>query len=231
MIAAAAAALAAVGALAHGALHRNSPLFGAALGRLPRALGDDAVAITFDDGPNPEATPRILEALAIAGATATFFMLGRHVERWPEIASRVADAGHTLGNHGWSHRKLHLASPARVRDDLVRGTRAIEDATGVRPRLFRAPHGFRAPWVSPIARTLGQCTVGWSLGVWDTDRPGVDAIIARTLAGVRARAIVLLHDGDGYDPNGDRRQTAAAIAPLAGALDARGYRLVPVPGG
>lgn len=229
MIGAGAAALAAAGALAHGAFHRNSPLFGVALGRLPRQCGDDAVALTFDDGPNPEATPRILDALGEAGVRATFFLLGRHVERWPALARRVHESGHALGNHGWYHRKLHLASPARARDDLLRGTRAIEDATGATPRLFRAPHGFRAPWVSAIAASIGQRTVGWSLGVWDSDRPGVDAIVARTLAGSRGRSIVLLHDGDGYDAEGDRLQTAAAVPVIVAGLRARQFRLVTVP--
>ena len=229
MIVAGAAALAAAGALAHGAFHRNSPVFGVALGRLPRACGDDAVALTFDDGPNPDATPRILDALGEAGVRATFFLLGRHVDRWPALARRVHDGGHALGNHGWHHRKLHLASPARARDDLRRGTRAIEDATGATPALFRAPHGFRAPWVSAIAASLGQRTVGWSLGVWDSDRPGVDAIVTRTLAGTRGRSIVLLHDGDGYDAAGDRLQTAAAVPIVVAGLRARHFRLLTVP--
>lgn len=231
MIAAGAAALATAGALAHGAFHRNSPVFGRAIGRLPRVSGGDAVALTFDDGPNPHATPRILDALAEAGVWATFFLLGRHVDRWPALARRVHEAGHALGNHGWYHRKLYLASPARVREDLGRGTRAIADATGASPRLFRAPHGFRAPWVSTIAASLGQRTVGWSLGVWDSDRPGVDAIVTRTLAGTRPRSIVLLHDGDGYDPLADRSQTAAAVPIIVAALRARGFRLVTIPAG
>jgi peptidoglycan-N-acetylglucosamine deacetylase len=229
MIAAAAAGLVVAGALAHGTFHRNSPLFGRALGMLPRAAGPRAVALTFDDGPNPEATPRVLDALAACDARATFFLLGRHVERWPALARRVAAEGHTVGNHGWHHRKLHRASPAFVRRDLSMGHDAIAEATGSAPRYFRAPHGFRAPWVSPIAAALGERTVGWSLGVWDTDQPGSDVIVGRTLDGVRSRSIVLLHDGDGYDPLGDRRQTADAVAPIVTGLRARGYVLVPLP--
>ena len=81
-----------------------------------------------------------------------------------------------------------------------------------RAAVFRAPHGFRSPWVTPIARSLGQRTVGWSLGVWDSDRPGVDEIVRRTVEGATPGSILLLHDGDGYDPDGDRMQTAAALA-------------------
>lgn len=229
MIAAAAAGCLVVGALAHGVFHRNSPLFGRALGILPRSAGPRAVALTFDDGPNPEATPRVLDALAACDARATFFLLGRHVERWPALARRLADEGHTLGNHGWHHRKLHRASPAFVRRDLAMGHHAIADATGSAPRYFRAPHGFRAPWVSRIAASFGERTVGWSLGVRDTDLPGRDVIVRRSLDGVRPRCIVLLHDGDGYDPLGDRRQTADAVAPIVNGLRARSYALVPLP--
>ena len=222
--------VAAVGALVHGTYHRNSPLFGEALGRLPLpAAGERIAALTFDDGPNPDATPRILDALAASGTVATFFLLGRHVERWPELARRVATEGHVVGNHGWYHRKLHIQSPASVRRDLELGTAAIVGATGVTPRVFRAPHGFRAPWVTAIARSLGQRTIGWSLGVWDSALPGVDAIVERTVSGARPGSILLLHDGDGYDASGDRTQTAAAVPRIITALDARGYRLVGVP--
>lgn len=207
--------------------HRNSPIWGAALGRLP---GREAhVAITFDDGPNPEATPRILDVLAADGVTATFFLLGRHVERWPALAARVAAEGHTLGNHGYWHRKLHVRTPAYVREDLERGTNAIENATGIRPNLFRAPHGFRSPWVTPIARSLGQRTVGWTLGVWDSARPGSAEIARRAVEGSVRGTILLLHDGDGYDELGDRRQTADALPAIVRGLRAKGLQFVPVP--
>lgn len=211
-----------LGGAAHGAFHRNSPIFGRPITHVARA--PRAVALTFDDGPNPDATPPILDALATRGVKATFFILGRHAEQWPHLVKRVADEGHAIGNHGYFHRKLHFKSPRYVRDDLQRGTRAIEQAAGVRPRLFRAPHGFRSPWVTAIARSLGQRTVGWSLGVWDSDRPGVDAIVRRTVDGARPGSILLLHDGDGYDPRGDRTQTARAVPVIIDELFTRGYR-------
>jgi peptidoglycan/xylan/chitin deacetylase (PgdA/CDA1 family) len=198
-----------VGALAHGALYPNSPIFGSVIGHLDTE--EPFVALTFDDGPNPDATPAILDALGARGVKASFFILGRHAERWPELVRRVAAEGHCIGNHGYYHRKLHLKSPSYVRDDLQLGTRAITDACGVRPAFFRAPHGFRSPWVTAIARSFGQRTVGWSRGVWDSSRPGVDVIIERTVRAARQGAILLLHDGDGYDPLGDRTQTARAV--------------------
>ena len=220
------AALAA-GAAAHGAFHRNSVLFGRVMSALPS--GGSSVALTFDDGPNPEATPRVLDALAESGQVATFFVLGRHAERWPALVRRIASEGHEVGNHGWHHRKLHASGPRAVRRDLTMGTDAIQDAAGLRPRFFRAPHGFRSPWVSAIATSLGQRTVGWTLGVHDTDRPGAAEIARRTLGGARPGAIILLHDGDGYDPDGDRRQTAEALPAILAGLRERGLGLAPLP--
>lgn len=222
------AAAAGVAALAaHGALHRNSPVFGRALGRLARH--ERSVALTFDDGPNPVATPQILDTLEREQVPAAFFLLGKYVERWPELARRVAEAGHQLGNHGWHHRKLLFRGPAYVRLDLALGTDAIEGATSRQPSYYRAPHGFRSPWVTGIARALGQRTVGWTLGVWDSARPGVTEIVRRSVEGCRPGTILLLHDGDGYDAHGDRTQTAEALPAIIAGLRSRGYRFVALP--
>ena len=227
MMGAAVAGLAVAGLAAHGTWYRNSWVFGPALSRLRSS--DRLVSITFDDGPNPNATPLILDVLKREGVHATFFVLGRHAERWPELVKRMADEGHQLGNHGFHHRKLHRRTPGYVRDDLTRGAEAIERASGVRPRHFRAPHGFRSPWVTPIARSLGERTIGWSLGVWDSARPGADEIVKRALDGMRAGSILLLHDGDGYDADGDRTQTAAALPRIIDGLRARGFGFAVLP--
>lgn len=227
MIASLLVATATIGAATHGALHRNSPVFGRVLGRLPTR--QKHIALTFDDGPNPFATPRILDTLRAEQVIATFFLLGPHVERWPEITRRVVDDGHAIGNHGYFHRKLHTRGPSYVRADLTRGTEAIFEATGVRVNYFRAPHGYRSPWVTPIARELGQRTIGWTLGVWDSDMPGADVIARRAIDGTRPGTILLLHDGDGYDPGGDRTQTAAALARIIRDLRSRGYEFVGLP--
>jgi peptidoglycan-N-acetylglucosamine deacetylase len=213
------------GAAAHGAFYRNSLIFGRPITRLATSgASDRAVALTFDDGPNPNATPLVLDALKARGVRATFFILGRHAERWPDLVRRVADEGHAIGNHGYYHRKLHFKSPDYVRRDLTLGTEMIERTSGVHPRLFRAPHGFRSPWVTAIARSLGQRTVGWSLGVWDSDRPGVDVIADRMVEGARPGSILLLHDGDGYDAAGDRTQTARAVPLIVDRLLAKDFR-------
>lgn len=212
------------GAIAHGAYYRNSPVFGHAMGSLPGRTTH--VAITFDDGPNPVATPRILDTLHDEGVTATFFLLGKYVDRWPALAQRIANEGHTVANHGWHHRKLHVRGPAYVRDDIERGTTAIVKATGVAPEFFRAPHGFRSPWVNRVAARFGQRVVGWSLGVWDSALPGSLVIAERSVSGARAGSILLLHDGDGYNPAGDRAQTAEALPHIIRGL--RDRKLEPI---
>ncbi|MEP6493026.1 MAG: polysaccharide deacetylase family protein [bacterium] len=211
-----------VGGAVHGAFYHNSPIFGRPITKLDTR--DRAVALTFDDGPNPDYTPPILDALKARGAKATFFVLGRHAEQWPDLVKRIADEGHAIGNHGYYHRKLHFKSPSYVRSDLSLGTGAIERASGVHPTLFRAPHGFRSPWVTSIARSLGQRTVGWSFGVWDTAKPGVEEIARRIIAGARPGSILLLHDGDGYDAHGDRSQTAQAVPLIVDRMISEGYR-------
>lgn len=227
MTPAVAAGIAIAAATVHGIYYPNSFVFGRPISSVRG--GGRVAALTFDDGPNPDATPRILDALAARGVRATFFVLGRHADRWPEVVKRVTDEGHTIGNHGWHHQKLHLHGPRFVRRDLTMGTESIVQACGVRPALFRAPHGFRSPWVTPIAASLGQKTVGWSRGVWDSNRPGVDRIVRRTVDGTRPGSIMLLHDGDGYDMQGDRRQTADAMPRILDELLAKGYEFVTVP--
>jgi peptidoglycan-N-acetylglucosamine deacetylase len=219
--------VAAAGALAHGAFYRNSPIFGSVMTHLPGA--GRSIALTFDDGPNPETTPRVLDVLAAKGVRVTFFILGRHAERWPEIVRRVAAEGHQIGNHGYHHRKLHFMSPGYIRHDLTLGTQMIEAAGASAPRCFRAPHGFRNPWVTRIAAEMGQRTIGWSAGVWDSNKPGVDVIVRRAVKGLSPGGILLLHDGDGYDPEGDRTQTAAALPIVIDRLRDEGYSFQTLP--
>lgn len=214
-------------AAVHGLTYPNSLVYGRVLSRL--SSSSKVVALTFDDGPNPVATPAILDALKERGARATFFVLGRHADRWPDIVRRTADEGHTIASHGWHHWPLSFRGPWFVRKDLTMGKESIEAASGVVPKLFRAPHGLRSPWVTPIAHSLGQKTVGWSRGVWDASTPGTDRIARRAIEWTSPGSIMLLHDGDGYDPNGDRRQTAAAIPRILDGLLERGYQFVTVP--
>jgi len=217
-----AACAAIVGAWAYGTYEPNSRVFGRVVGRGART--GRAVYLTFDDGPNPGATEPILETLAAAGVPAAFFLVGDHVRRFPTIARQVARAGHDVGNHTFRHRKLHFAGPRRIRDELERTHALIVETTERTPRAFRAPHGYRNPFVAPAARRLGYTVFGWTFGVWDSDaRVAAPEIRRRVRAKLRPGAIVLLHDGDGYDPHGDRRRTADALPGIIDDARAAGY--------
>ena len=157
MIALVTAGVVAAGVAAHGTWHRNSWVFGPVLHHLPGSAGHD-VSITFDDGPNPRATPLILDVLRDEGVRATFFVLGRHADRWPDLVRRMADEGHQLANHGYWHRKLHRRTPSYVRDDLTRGTESIHVASGAscpgtsaRPTASAARGSRRSPRPSASA--------------------------------------------------------------------------------
>lgn len=194
--------------LAHGALAPNSPVFGPVVGRGPR---DRTLYLTFDDGPNPYTTERIVRVLERERVPATFFMVGRHVDRFPELARLVAASGFGIGNHTYSHVKLALAGPARTAREVGSAHDAILARTGTAPTCFRAPHGYRNPYLRRTVAAYGYRVFGWTLGVWDTARPGPAVIRRRVADGLRPGALVLLHDGDGYDPQGDRGQTADAL--------------------
>jgi peptidoglycan/xylan/chitin deacetylase (PgdA/CDA1 family) len=216
----------ATGILAHGTFHPNSPLFGRVIGR--GSPSRRKIYLTFDDGPNPSATEKILEILDRQAVPATFFMVGQHVERFPDIARRVGDSLHGIGNHTYHHLKLHFKGPRRIHFEMERSHAAIVSNTGRSPQLFRAPHGYRNPFVTSIAHGLGYRVIGWTFGVWDSDQPGVDVIRRRIRKGLRPGAILLLHDGDGYDQKGDRRQTAAALPGIIADAKAEGYVFRPL---
>ena len=224
----AAAAIGALGAAAFGAYYPNAWLFGPVIGHGPRTGRD--LYLTFDDGPNPQATDRILETLARENVPAGFFMVGDFIRRYPEVARRVHAAGHEIGNHTDHHVKLHRRGPGRVRTELESAHRTIVDQLGMTPRTFRAPHGYRNPFVGATTRRLGYRTIGWSFGVWDSARPGAEQIRARTRKHLHPGAIVLLHDGDGYDPAGDRLQTADALPGIIRDARDLGYRFRPLSG-
>src|SRR2546430_3523184 len=125
-----------LGAWAYGTYEPNSPLFGRVIGRGSRA--GRVTYLTFDDGPNPRATEPILETLAAEGIPAAFFLVGEHVRRFPQVARRVARAGHEIGNHTLRHRKLHFAGPARTREELERTHALIVETTARAPQIGRA---------------------------------------------------------------------------------------------
>jgi peptidoglycan/xylan/chitin deacetylase (PgdA/CDA1 family)/uncharacterized membrane protein YbhN (UPF0104 family) len=213
--------------VAWGSFAPNARVFGRVVGAGEVAPG--RAAITFDDGPSAEHTPAVLDILREHGVRATFFVLGRHVRAHPDIARRIVAEGHELATHGEDHALLTFAGPRHVAAQLRDSSDAIEAATGSPPApLFRTPHGYRSPFVVRVARELGYRVVGWSGSVWDTAKPGVDRIVARSSAVLRPGAILLLHDADGSGARDDRSQTVAALPGILAAARDRGLELVTV---
>jgi len=218
--------LAAAGAIAYGAVHPRSQLFGRTICRTnsPRKL-----AITFDDGPNPAMTPALLRLLDRYNAKATFFLIGRYVRECPELVRETIARGHTVGNHTETHPNLLWLTPTQVRIELRLCHDAISNAAGAAPKWFRPPFGMRNFWVIPAARELGCRTVMWTLIPGDWKGKPAEWLISRmqpitqhaqrNLAngpsssgdGSGTGDILCLHDGTHHQMNGDRSRTLAAL--------------------
>lgn len=163
---------------------------------LMRAPADDRrVYLTFDDGPDPGWTPRILDVLAAANARATFFVVGRIARQAAAVVRRLADAGHEIENHSWSHRHPWTLPRAAARAEVRDGAAAVADLAGRKPRYFRPPHGRLRRCMIEEAEAGGQRVALWSLSAVDWGPLGRAAGIAARLRAARAGDIILMHDG------------------------------------
>ncbi|MFC8277724.1 polysaccharide deacetylase family protein [Streptomyces sp. NPDC057271] len=179
------------------------------------------IALTFDAGPGKD-TPRLLDVLKEKKVPATFFLLGRkHVDRYPEVVKRIADEGHEVANHTWTHRILTDLEADEVRDELSRTQDAIEKITGNRPTLMRPPQGRTDGTVSEVSRDLGLAQILWSVTAKDYSTTDSDLIRKRVLEGAQGDGIILLHDI--YDG------TVPAVPGIIDELKARGFTFVTVP--
>ena len=207
----------AAGGCAYAAMWPGSRIFGAAL-IAPRRAGE--LALTFDDGPNPKWTPRLLDVLGEHGVKATFFMLGGRAQAEPELVRRVAAEGHLIGNHSWSHLNLALSAANKVREELARTSDALQQITGERVRFIRPPFGARRPAVFRIARELGLRVVMWNAMTSDWSETSADRIAGQLAAkserlGRRGRAAnVVLHDGGHLERAAERGASVAAAGML-----------------
>lgn len=191
---------------------------------LPGAAG---VALTFDDGPHPEGTPAMLEILAAASASAAFFLVGEQVERRPELAARIASAGHLVALHGHRHRLQLRLRAAELAADLARGTAAIEDATGSTVRWHRPPYGIYSAAGLDAAREARLSPLLWSRWGKDWRKFTTPARIAsRATRKLAAGDVILLHDADFYSARHSYRRTAEALPAIIKELDRLGLDTV-----
>jgi peptidoglycan-N-acetylglucosamine deacetylase len=197
------------------------------------------IALTFDDGPNPPYTDRILDVLRAEHVQATFFVVGRAAVAYPATLRRIVREGHSIGNHTWDHSHLLVQSQETVGDELKRTDDAIYRITGIRTWLMRPPFGARDFAVLDEAKALGYTVVMWSVPLPnDWDQPGDATIVRRVIDNVHDGAIIVLHDGNRgivCDPRRtapklcDRGQDVAATREIIERLKAQGYRFVTVP--
>jgi peptidoglycan/xylan/chitin deacetylase (PgdA/CDA1 family) len=187
----------------------------------------DRFALTFDDGPDRDSTPVILDMLARRAARATFFVLAENVRRHPEIVLRCVAEHHEVGAHGDRHWPLPILPPTLIRRELERCSDAVFEAAGVRPRHYRPPFGLMMPGQSWYVRRLGFVPVLGDVYPDDAHNPGVDRIVERVRPRLTGGSILILHDGSALR-GVPRRQTVAALGSILDDAEKSGLRAVSV---
>ena len=188
--------------------------------------GARRLALTFDDGPDPVWTPRLLDTLGAAGVRGTFFLIGERAERTPDLVRRMAAEGHEIGNHSWSHRSLWLCGPGATQSEIRRGHECLAELSGTPPRHFRPPWGMVNAAMFTALHRVGERCVFWSIQP-EGQRPvpaarQVEYVVARARPG----SIVDLHDAEGTPAAGAR--LLEALPALLERLRARGYAFTTV---
>lgn len=226
---------AALGAAGFAVFHGQWPtsqLYGKTICRGP--AGVKRIAFTYDDGPNPAHTPKLMKVLERYDARATFFTIGRWAEREPGLLRELDAAGHALGNHTYSHPTMPMLSAAQVTDELARCRAAVEAAgvefsTAEGGMLMRPPYGRRRPGTLRAMRAAGYVPVTWSVTGYDWRRTATKRKVARRAERAIEGDVILLHDGTHTEPAGDRAASVAATEQALRKLSAEGYEFVTVP--
>jgi len=189
------------------------------------------VALTFDDGPDPEYTPRMLEILDRYNVPATFFMVGAHVDKYPDVALKVKQAGHELGNHTYDHINVPSTAAPILSAQIVKTTVAIVQATGEYPAYIRPPRGLYDARFRRLAELIGQQIVLWSLSSQDwLNQRSADWMVSHVLQRVRPGDILLFHDSGALlgKEGASREKTIQALPKVIEGLHNRGYVIVPL---
>jgi peptidoglycan/xylan/chitin deacetylase (PgdA/CDA1 family) len=204
-------------------------LRGAVAPRLAGRGDPRGVALSFDDGPDPASTPLFLDLLAEAEVRATFFLLGRMVEKAPDLAKRIVAEGHEIALHGYDHRLALLRGPMDTMRDLAHGTEVITEATGVRPRWYRPPYGVLTTWNLRAAARLRLRPVLWT--AWGRDwraRATPQSVFATVTRALRPGGTILLHDSDCTSAPGSWRNTIGALPRILEHCERREWRVGPL---
>ena len=188
------------------------------------------VALTFDDGPSPVWTPQILDVLKESNTKATFFMLGKHVEKYPEVARRVAAEGHEIGNHSFSHHVLLYYKEEELEKELEAAEGMIKSVTGISTKYFRPPKAWLAASEKSMIKNMGYDVILWNLNSKDWVTFDDKYIIKYIMHNVRPGDIILFHDSGGvFAPEGgDRHETVLAVRRLIEKLNQSGYECVTI---
>jgi peptidoglycan/xylan/chitin deacetylase (PgdA/CDA1 family) len=218
-------------------LSPRSTLLGPNLNRLPASdgtVGDGAVVLSFDDGPDPEATPRVLDLLASAGARASFFVIGRRAAAHPELVRRIAAEGHCVENHTWSHPPgFAFGGPGAMGREIDRAQRILGDLAGRPPVWFRAPAGMRNPLLAGVLARRGLSLASWTRRGFDTVDPRPRRVARRLTRDLAAGDVLLLHDGAAGAPGarraGSGHVAVEALPAVLATLRRRGLATVPLP--
>lgn len=199
---------------------------------LPRLSGQSAarhVALTFDDGPDPESTPAFLDTLGRLNVRATFFLLGAQLAREPELGRRIVARGHEVAVHGWGHRPHLLCTPWAVHADIARTRDLVEDVTGQRPRYWRPPNGVLTGAGLASASRLGLRPVLWTADGRDWQAEATpESVLARLNGQLGAGGTVLLHDSDVTSAAGSWRSALGALPELVQLCSRYGWTVGPL---
>jgi peptidoglycan/xylan/chitin deacetylase (PgdA/CDA1 family) len=215
-----------IGFFTYAIVHPRSQFFVPVVSRM--STDDAVVALTFDDGPDPVVTGKILDVLGAHRARATFFVLGERAARYPEMIRRIHAEGHTVGTHTQRHQLwFHFGSPRYVQREIEQAVDVVAKILLNRPTLFRPPQGLRTPcFASGWQRTHGLTCVTWSVRGLDSRATTAEAIVERVAHRLEPGAIVTLHDGTGLGGTENREPTLAALDRILGECKQRGLRCV-----
>ena len=218
-------------ALLLGGLFPRCRILGPNMTRLPaQKNGPRTVALTFDDGPHPELTPRVLDVLDEHGARASFFCVGQLVEKHQSLVREMAERGHRVENHTWSHPNYFaFLLPAGLTNQINRTQSIIDRVTGRTPAYFRAPAGIRSPWLAPVLHRLQLRLVSWTRRGFDTVENDPDRIVRRLIKDLAPADILLLHDGGKIDADHRSAALLDVLPRVLVEIKRKGLNTVPLP--